>query len=181
MPIDRSLLKTYTVKSGTSDLSHYNIISGRQLPEQIIIGIVEETALRGDIEKNPFNFKDFGLREASIVANGVHEPSESYKLNITNGDKADLYARFLENTGVYTDDREFGFSMTDYYGGNMLLVWDRLPDKCNRFPRHEMDSGSIDVNLKIREPLPNTVTVIIYATYSTDIHIDIDNNFINRF
>ena len=45
-----------------------------------------------------------------------------------------------------------------------------------------MDSGSIDVNLKIREPLPNTVTVIIYATYSTDIHIDIDNNvFILRF
>ena len=122
MPIDRSLSKTYTVKSGTSDLSHYNIISGRQLPEQIIIGIVEETALRGDIEKNPFNFKDFGLREASIVANGVHEPSESYKLNITSGDKADLYARFLENTGVYTDDREFGFSMADYYGGNLLYI-----------------------------------------------------------
>ena len=49
--MDRSLLKTYTVKSGTFDLSHYHIISGRQLPEQIIIGIVEETALRGDIEK----------------------------------------------------------------------------------------------------------------------------------
>ena len=76
MPIDRSLLKTYTVKSGTSDLSHYNIISGRQLPDQIIIGIVEETAYKGDIEKNPFNFKDFGLREASIVVNGVHEHSE---------------------------------------------------------------------------------------------------------
>ena len=155
---------------------------GRQLPEQIIIGIVEETAHRGDIEKNPFNFKDFGLREASIVVNGVHEPSEPYKLDITSGDKADLYASFLENTGVSTDDREFGISMTDYYGGNLLLVWDRSPDKCNRFHRHEMDSGSIDVNLKIRAPLDNTVTVIIYATYSTDIHIDLDNNvFINRF
>ena len=42
-----------------------------------------------------------------------------------------------------------------------------------------MDSGSIDVNLKIREPLPNTVTVIIYATYSTDIHIDIDNKVLS--
>ena len=122
------------------------------------------------------------LREASIVVNGVHEPSESYKLDITSGDKADLYASFLENTGVSTDDREFRISMTDYYGGNLLLVWDRSPDKCTRFLRHEMDSGSIDVNLKIREPLPNVVTVIIYATYSTDIHIDIDNNvFINRF
>ena len=122
------------------------------------------------------------MREATIVVYGVHKPSESYKLDITSGDKADLYASFLENTSVSTDDREFGISMTDYYGGNLLLVWDRSPDKCNRFLRHEMDSGSNDVNLKIREPLPNTVTVIIYATYSTDIHIDIDNNvFINRF
>ena len=182
LPIDRSLLKTYTVKSGTSDLSHYNIISGRQLPEQLIIGIVDETSHRGDIGKNPFNFKDFGLKEASIVVNGVHEPSEPYKLDINGGDKADLYASFLENTGVSTDDREFGISMTDYYGGNLLLVWDRSPDKCNRFHRHEMDSGSIDVNLKTKTPLASTVTVIIYATYSTDIQIDEDNNvFINRF
>ena len=64
--------------------------------------------------KNLFNFKDFGLREASIVVNAVHEPSESYKLDITSGDKADLYVSFLENTGVSTDDREFGISMTDY-------------------------------------------------------------------
>jgi len=182
LPIDRSLLKTYTVKSGTSDLSHYNIISGRQLPEQVIIGIVEETAHRGVIEKNPFNFQDFGLKEASIVVNGVHEPSEPYRLDLESGDKADLYASFLENTGVSTDDREFGISMKDYYGGNLLLVWDRSPDKCNRFHRHEMDSGSIDVNLKIKAPLANTVTVIIYATYSTDIQIDEDNNIlINRF
>ena len=182
LPIDRSLLKTYTVKSGTSDLSHYNIISGRQLPEQLIVGIVEETAHRGDIGKNPFNFQDFGLKEASIVVNGVHEPSEPYKLDLDNGDKVDLYASFLENTGVSTDDREFGISMNDYYGGNLLLVWDRSPDKCNRFHRHEMESGTIDVNLKTKTPLANTVTVIIYATYSTDIQIDEDNNILlNRF
>ena len=66
--------------------------------------------------------------------------------------------------------------MTDYHGGNLLLVWNRSPD--NRFHRHEMDSGSIDIDLKIRAPLANTV--LIYATYSTS--IDIDNNvFIDRF
>ena len=176
LPIDRSLLKTYTVKSGTSDLSHYNIISGRQLPEQVIIGIVEESAHRGDIKKIPFNFKDFGLKEASLVVNGVHEPSDLYKLDLSTGDRADLFSSFLENAGVSTDDREFGISMDDYYGGCLLLVWDRSPDKCNRFHRHEMDSGTIDVNIKTNASLTNTVTVIIYATYSTDLSIDKDNN-----
>ena len=98
------------------------------------------------------------------MVNGVHEPSEPYKLDISGGDKVDLYSSFLENTGLSTDDREFGISMSDFYGGSLLLVWDRSPDKCNRFH------------------LTETVTIIIYATYSTDIQIDSDNNVIlNRF
>ena len=53
LSIDRSLLKTYTVSSGRLDLSEHNVISGRQLPDQIIIGIVGESAHRGFINKNP--------------------------------------------------------------------------------------------------------------------------------
>ena len=37
LPIDRSLLKTYTVTAGRSDLSEYNIITGNQLPEQVLL------------------------------------------------------------------------------------------------------------------------------------------------
>jgi hypothetical protein len=44
LSFDRSLLKTYTVTKGRSDLSEHNIISGSQLPDQIIIGIVVESA-----------------------------------------------------------------------------------------------------------------------------------------
>ena len=161
--MDRSILKTYTKQTGTSDLSHYNIISGRQLLEQVFVAIVDENAHRGDIKKNPFHFKDFGLKEASLVVNGVHEPSELYKLDKTSGDMVDMYTSFLENTGISaSEDREFGISMEDYYGGCFILAWDRTPDKCNRFHTHEMDSGSIDINLKTKIPLPNTVTVSIW-------------------
>ena len=172
LPIDRSLLKTFTVTAGRSELSEYNIITGNQLPEQVIVAIVEEGAHRGAIDKNPFKFLDYDLSEASLVVNGVHEPQEMYKLNKATGDRVDMYANFLENTGVSNDDREFGITMKDYYGGSFMLVWDRTPDKCNRFHRHAMDSGSISINLKTRTPLANTVTVIIYATYSRDIVID---------
>ena len=60
---------------------------------------------------------------------------------------------FIENTGVSIDDREFGISLEDYYGGSFLLAWDRTPDKCNRFHRHAMDSGSIDINIKLGSAL----------------------------
>ena len=76
LPIDRSLIKSYTVQSGQADLSHYNIISGHQLPEQIIIGMVEQTAHGGRLSKNPFNFQHFDISEASLVVNGIHEPMD---------------------------------------------------------------------------------------------------------
>ena len=72
LAIDRSLLKEYVINSGRSYLSHYNLISGSQLPEQIIIGVVEHDAYNGSINKNPFHFKHFGIKEASIIVNGAN-------------------------------------------------------------------------------------------------------------
>ena len=92
-----------------------------------------------------------------------------------------MYASFLENTGISTDDREFGITMDDYYGGSFMLVWDRTPDNCNRYHRHTSDSESISINIKTRKILPNTVTVIIYATYSKDLIIDEDRVIMDAF
>ena len=171
LSIDRSLLKTYTVSQGRMDLSEYNIISGRQLPDQIIIGVLEEGAHSGNINKNPFHFQDFDISEACLVVNGRREPPETYRVNKDIGDKADLYNSFLENVGVGNDDRECGITYDDFYGGSFLLVWDRTQDKCNRFHRHKQDSGSIDVHLKTKTALKKTVTIVIYATYSADLVI----------
>ena len=175
LPMDRSLIKTYIKHSGTCDLSFYNIISRQQLPEQIFVAIVDEKAYRGDLKANPFNFKVFDVKEASLVVNGVHEPTDLYKLDTDSGDKVDLYTSFLENTGISTtEDRDFGVTLNDYYNGCFVLAWDRTPDKCNRFHTHEMDSGTISINLKTKTPIENTVTVLIYATYSSYIQIDED-------
>merc|ERR1711954_258212 len=61
LPIDRSLLKDYVINKGISDISHYNLIRGTQLPEQIIIGIVYQAAHGGNITKNPFNKLSFAM------------------------------------------------------------------------------------------------------------------------
>lgn len=163
------------VQSGSNDLSHYNIITGHQLPEQIIIGMVNETAHTGDIEKNPFNFQHFDCSEASLVVNGIHEPAEPYKIDISAKNYVNLYSDFLLNTGISNEDRDFGLHEGDYLGGNFFIVFDRSKEKCNRFHRHPHDSGTIDVHIRTRTNLPNTVTVLVYATYSSEIIIDDTN------
>jgi hypothetical protein len=164
------------VQSGQTDLSHYNIISGHQLPEQIIICLTDQESHQGDISKNPFNFKHFDCSEASIVVNGTHEPPEAYKLRIPDGDFIDLYSDFQLNTGIGNEDRDCGITEQDFIGGNFFFIFDRSMEKCNRFHRHPHDSGTIDINLRTSTNLPNTVTVIVYATYSSELIIDDTGN-----
>ena len=47
IPFDRSFIRTFTVQKGQSDLSRYNIINGHQLPEQILVMMVDEDSYTG--------------------------------------------------------------------------------------------------------------------------------------
>ena len=67
------------VNMGTTDLSAYTLIRGTQLPEQIIIGVVNQESYNGSLNTNPFNFKHYDIREASLIVNGINEPLELYK------------------------------------------------------------------------------------------------------
>ena len=140
--------------------------------------MVDSTAHSGDIEKNPFNFKHYDCSEASIVVNGIHETAEGFKIDINAGNYIDLYTDFLLNTGVDNEDRDFGIKLEDYIGGNFFIVFDRSKDKCNRYHRHPHDSGSIDINIRTKSNITDTVTVLVYATYSSEIIID-DTNTVN--
>ena len=126
--------------------------------------------------KNPFHFQDFGISEACLVVNGRREPPELYRVNKDGDDKADLYSSFLENVGVGMDDRDCGITYDDYYGGSFLLVWDRTQDKCNRFHRHDMGIGNLDLNIKLAEETSKTMKILIYTTFSNDMIIDKDAN-----
>lgn len=49
IPFDRSFIRTYTVQKGQSDLSRFNIINGQQLPEQVLIMMVDEDSYNGNL------------------------------------------------------------------------------------------------------------------------------------
>ncbi len=182
IPIDRSLIKVSTVKSGTQDLSIRNVIRGSILPDQILAVMIEETSYTGAYKKNPFLFEHHGFIEASLVVNGVHEPRNLYRGSVSDGNYYQLYSDFLENTGISLEDRDLWITPEDFIGGCFILAFDRNYDKCNRYHRHTPSSGIIDLNLRIKTSLTNTMSIILYATYSSDLVIDKDNRVsVERF
>ena len=169
IPMERNFIKSYTVQKNTNDLSCYNIIFGRQLPTNVYVFMIDQTAFNGDVNKNPFNFKHNDMSEASLVVNGVNEPSEMYKLDYKNNKTVDLYSSFLENTGIgQFEDITHGIKLEDYYGGFFVLAWDRTPLKLNGlFTSQYNESGSMNINLRTRSSLSNNITVFVYASYNS--------------
>ena len=138
--------------------------------------MVDQLSHQGKNNLNPFNLKHFDCTDISIVVNGVNEPAEPYKLNISDGDYMTLYSEFLTNMGIVNEDRDCWITPVDFVGGNFMVIFDRNKDKCNRFHRHPYDTGAIDINIRSKTNLPSTAVVLVYATYSSEIIIDDKDN-----
>ena len=110
------------MNKGTTDLSTYNIFRGSQLPEQVTIGVVPQESYNGSLNTNPFNFKHYDIREASLIVNWVNEPVKLYKLDVNKGYKADMFASFLDNTSsvlVYFLGSILGMTLGSILGSSL--------------------------------------------------------------
>ena len=186
--IDRSVIREYTKQTGAFNLSHYNLISGAQMPDQIIACMVEEAAVYGSKTKNPFNFQHFRTKESSIVYNGIHEPEDKLLMTLgttdaggnwslttdefVRGDCNDFYQSFLDNIGLKMSDENININKEKYFQGYFFIPFDRSPDKCNRYHEHIYPGGVIDINHHVSVALEQNIRYIVYATYSTEIIFD---------
>ena len=63
-------VKSYTVPMGNLSITKENLFLG-QLPTRIEVGVVDNDAYNGAIQKSPFNFKHNNINFITIYRNGV--------------------------------------------------------------------------------------------------------------
>ena len=69
-----------------------------QLPNRVLMDMVDKDAYRGNIAKNPFNFKHFNTSEVGIYLNGeIFGPP--LKLNFTDNQYIDGYRSLFATAG----------------------------------------------------------------------------------
>ena len=177
--VKKNFLKYYVIQAGDTDMSKSPMFySSGALPEQIIIFFLPQKVFEGKLDSNPYYWKPYEFEEIALVVNGYNEPSK-YLKSITDMDKLILYNHFLENTG-YGPDRDMAndvpVSYEDYFKNSFMLAFDRTASKHNGYYQTIPDTGTIDIHLKLKDPLQGTdnMVVCVYASYSEDIKIDGD-------
>lgn len=169
-PIRRVSMKTFSIATGSLS-SNENLFSGI-LPKRIVIGIVKSSSLEGAYKENPFHFRHYNLKYCSLLQDGKLIPQKPLQANFAENQSLRNYFTILESTGKAFRDDGIDIDRSDYAKGYALLVFDLTPDLDPDSCFHVIKKGTIRLELKFNEALPEPVNVIVYSEYDSSIHID---------
>ncbi|XP_069102147.1 uncharacterized protein F54H12.2-like [Argopecten irradians] len=79
-PYDKSEIKVMSVPQGQLSVSWDNIFQGGR-PNKIIMGLVSTQALSGSYSLNPYNFKNYDVRQITLLCDGVPVGGGPLKVN----------------------------------------------------------------------------------------------------
>ena len=100
--VTHTQIKTFTVSSGSQRISIDNAFL-RPIPEEILIGLVKNTAFVGSPSTIPFNFHPYDMTN---LVNGVQHPPEPLSMDCSTPFGATrAYETLFLSTGIHHDDR----------------------------------------------------------------------------
>lgn len=166
-PYSRSVIKTYAVPQGHFSFSTDDLFHG-EVPQQLIVGIVESVAAHGSYVKNPFNFQNFNCNYAGFFVDGQSTPSEPLQPNYKSDQFIDAYQR------LYWDQcqRAIHVGRNKFKDGYCLYIFKPCGDTKDR----PEEGAHTRLELRFTEPLPTTYTIVAYATFPAVMNTDASTN-----
>lgn len=174
-PVSRVDLKSITISKDILSKSIDNLYMG-QLPTRIIVGFVSNSALNGDLKKNPFNFQHFDMNFLCLYLDGRQVPSKPLQPNFdkkTSSTYISSYQTLFSGTNIGFNDDGNCISRSDYPYGYFLHAFDLTPDLSAGGNLWSLNKqGTVRMEVKFKNALPETISCIVYAEFKNIIEID---------
>ena len=170
-PFNQSDIKCFSVSKGLYDFSVDNIFQG-DVPATICVGLVSSRAFVGAYDKNPFNFQNFNCNVCAFYVDGHSVPSQP----LTPNYKSDTYVdAFLSVFGYGKEYSNTPINYKEYKGGYCLYCF-RLAELSKDSYMPQARRGHTRLYVKFADPLPESVTVVVYARFPRILEIDESRN-----
>ena len=160
-PYLKSDIKTTSIASGQYGFSVDDVFQGL-VPCKLIVGLVSSAAYMGDYRKNPFYFRDYDCSSVGFYVDGQSYPSQPLRPNYEAKQYIDSYRTLT------TFRKDVNIDRYDYTEGYCLYVLEVDPYYSFNIKR----KGHCRLEMKFAKPLPESVTLIQYATFPEILHID---------
>ena len=165
--ISKAETSFFTIAAGTSNEDRV-IKSNGQLPTKVIIALVKQVAVNGVYKLNPFRFKDFGLSSIELNADG--KLVERFEPNFDDDNYGREYYQALAINGKEVEDCET-LTYEEFKEGRSIFAFDLTKDREDG--PHLISTGSLNVKMVFKTPLPDTISFLVYALKDDEILIDL--------
>ena len=141
------------------------------MPKYIVLGMVNHKAFTGKRDLSPFNFQHFDAEYITLCQAGKQIPFKAFQPQFNQGVSVrDFYNMFVA-TGRHLADLPLSIDRQNFERGYSLFVFNLNPgEESDALSR--VSNGALRLEMRLRQPLPNTVTLVVYTCYDFILEID---------
>ena len=163
-PYERKRLQTYSVASG-SMFFRQDLVFQTEVPDKLMVALVNSKAFNGDTSLNPFNFQNYDLREITVSIDDMPVPAQTYKVNFNSpGDYNKLYMNMFSMIGADKIQFDNDITIYDYGGGYAVMIFSPLAGigagNLSRVKR-----GNLRLEINFGTALPHAVTALCLGSF----------------
>jgi hypothetical protein len=179
-PYTRFETKSYTVGKDTRNVYLDNMFQGNR-PSQLIFAFVASDAYNGDFKRNPFKFHHYNVTDVRVVVDGQTIPGRPLKLDIDaekGRDFIEAYVNMYDSLGMVGKDYGGGITPKLFAHGHAIFVYNLEPTHPTGSYINLKRHANVRLELNFGSPLPETITILIFAGHVALSVVDKSRNVI---
>ena len=170
-PIQHTEIITFTIPKGQR--SHVkDRLYPLQAPKLLMIGMLENDAYNGVINKNPFNFQHFKLNKIALYRDGECVPGRPFTPDFEKKQYCRSYVNTMTTLKYFNTDDTNGMTLEEFANGYTIYAYDLTPDNnISASYKQAISTNNLRLELAFEDALPNTINVLLFGVF--DSHIEI--------
>lgn len=156
-------VKVINIQEGNRTVTRDNVFLG-ELPKRVIIAMVDDAAMSGELSRNPYEMKHNHITYLSTSINGQQIPSQPLKPDFDKDEYARAYMTLFSAGGNIFKDRGIDISRNEYAQGYTIFAFDISPT-VGQDSLSLIRKGNFRIEMHFAVPLPNTVNLLLYAEF----------------
>ena len=170
-PLTHNELITFTIPKGQQSYTKDRLFPD-QAPKCLMIAMVDNEAFNGNIGKNPFFFHHFKLNKIALYRDGTSIPGRPLTPDFENEKYIRSYLQTMRTMNFYNSDDTNGLTPKMFGNGYTIYAYDLTPEKDITATHNQgIVSKNLRLELFFKDSLPNTVNVLLFASFNSAIEI----------
>ena len=152
-----------SIPANQTSITFDNVFTGA-LPDLVVVILVSDADFAGGYQRNPFNFRNFGVNRIELKRNGTSRPSENYTPNFATAQYIQAYSTFLQELECDTCDKSVSLTPSEWANGYTLYAF-KITDgpivPGTYGPRSKSATGSARLEVSFAAAVNENIKVVL--------------------